>query len=63
MSSPRSSPAAVSSSLSRAKGTLAAEVSTSMIMVKYSCRMVWLMSSTLTFFSLSRAQTAAMMPT
>src|SRR5699024_1055511 len=36
---------------------------TSMVMVKYSCKMVWLMSSTLTFFSLSRAHTAAMIPT
>ena len=40
-----------------------AVVSTSMTMVKYSCRMVWLMSRMLMLCWASREHTAAVMPT
>ncbi len=60
---PRCAPASSSARARSANGTVHCDASTSMIIVKYSCSTVWLMSSTFTPYCASRAVTSAMMPT
>ena len=63
MSRPSFSPSLRSRAVSSAKGTLQPEASTSIIMVKYSCMTVWLISRTFTPRSARMRLTSAMMPT